>query len=163
MSQTSTQRPHLPPRTRCPSPCTAGLPFGRLIVRACVVKALISPFPSGSQTSFRLLAPTKILSFVTATSLWDFGLKVKSHQTTSVYVFHAFDRPSLLDPHLLTVGQLQWMDYELFLPALGPLFLSNNLPIPTVDRIIKEAQKDLYFPSDSLSTHLHIAYASKCF
>ena len=55
------------------------------------------------------------------------------------------------------------MDYELFLPALGPLFLSNNLPIPTVDRIIKEAQKDLYFPSDSLSTHLHIAYASKCF
>lgn len=67
------------------------------------------------------------------------------------------------DPHLLTVGQLQWMDYELFLPALSPLFLSNNLPIPTVDRIIKEAQQDLYFPSDSLSTHLHIVYATKCF
>jgi len=141
----------------------AGLPFGKLIARACAVKALTSPFPSGSQTSLWLLAPTKILSFVTATFLWDFGLKVRSHRTTSIYAFHAFDRPCLLDPHLLTVGQLQWMDYELFLPALSPLFLSNNLPIPTVDRIIKEAQQDLYFPSDSLSTHLHIVYASKCF
>jgi hypothetical protein len=69
----------------------------------------------------------------------------------------------LLDPSLLTVGQLQWMDYELFLPALRPLFLSNGLPPSLVDRLIKEAQQDLYYPTFSPYTTLHIAYASKCF
>ncbi|KAF9464756.1 S-adenosyl-L-methionine-dependent methyltransferase [Collybia nuda] len=65
------------------------------------------------------------------------------------------------DPHLLTVGQLQWMDYELFLPALRPLFLSFGMPQSTVHRIIADAQQDLYHPSVPLSARLHIVYASK--
>ncbi|KIM49057.1 hypothetical protein M413DRAFT_406168 [Hebeloma cylindrosporum] len=67
------------------------------------------------------------------------------------------------DPHLLSAGQLQWMDYELFLPALRPLFLCNGLPPSTVDRLIQDAQHDLYHPSFPPSTLLHIAYASKCY
>lgn len=66
------------------------------------------------------------------------------------------------DPHLLTTGQLQWMDYELFLPALKPLFLSLGMPETKVDRIIADAQQDLYYPSVPPSAHLHIVYASKC-
>ncbi|KAF9483753.1 S-adenosyl-L-methionine-dependent methyltransferase [Pholiota conissans] len=67
------------------------------------------------------------------------------------------------DPHLLSAGQLQWMDYELLLPALRPLFLCNGLPPSIVDRLIQDAQHDLYHPAYPLSTLLHIAYASKCF
>jgi hypothetical protein len=55
------------------------------------------------------------------------------------------------------------MDYELFLPALRPLFLCNGLPPSIVDRLIKEAQRDLYYPTFSPYTTLHIAYASKCY
>ncbi|KAF8163351.1 S-adenosyl-L-methionine-dependent methyltransferase [Crassisporium funariophilum] len=73
------------------------------------------------------------------------------------------DFVSYVDPNLLTVGQLQWMDYELFLPALRPLFLCNGLPPSTVERLVKEAQHDLYYPSFPPSTLLHIAYASKCY
>ncbi|KDR81663.1 hypothetical protein GALMADRAFT_263944 [Galerina marginata CBS 339.88] len=67
------------------------------------------------------------------------------------------------DPHLLTVGQLQWMDYELFLPALRPLFLCSGLPPSTVERLVRDAQHDLYHPSYPVSTLIHIAYASKCY
>jgi hypothetical protein len=82
-----------------------------------------------------------------------------------------YNQPTLLpflslcfsDPHLLSVGQLQWMDYELLLPALRPLFLCSGLPPSTVDRLIQDAQHDLYHPSFPASTLLHIAYASKCY
>lgn len=53
------------------------------------------------------------------------------------------------------------MDYELFLPALKPLFLSRGLPPSQVDRIIKLAQHELYYPSTCQSSRLHIVYASK--
>ncbi|KJA27349.1 hypothetical protein HYPSUDRAFT_198131 [Hypholoma sublateritium FD-334 SS-4] len=66
------------------------------------------------------------------------------------------------DPHLLSAGQLQWMDYELLLPALRPLLLCNGLPPSTVDRLIQDAQHDLYHPAFPPSTIIHIAYASKC-
>jgi len=66
------------------------------------------------------------------------------------------------DQNLLTVGQLQWMDYELFLPALKPLFFSSGLPEAKVERIISDAQRDLYYPSLPLSAQLHIVYATKC-
>ncbi|RDB21118.1 Secondary metabolism regulator LAE1 [Hypsizygus marmoreus] len=66
------------------------------------------------------------------------------------------------DPHLLTAGQLQWMDYELFLPALKPLFLSSGIAEAKVNRIIADAQQDLYYPSLSTSAQLHIVYGSKC-
>ncbi|TFK42529.1 S-adenosyl-L-methionine-dependent methyltransferase [Crucibulum laeve] len=69
------------------------------------------------------------------------------------------------DPNLLTVGQLQWMDYELFLPALRPMFLTAGLPESNVDRVISDAQHDLYssISSNSLSARLHVVYASKRF
>jgi hypothetical protein len=65
------------------------------------------------------------------------------------------------DENLLTVGQLQWMDYDLFLPALKPIFLTLGIPPSQVDRIIKDAQHDLYYPSTCQSNRLHIVYASK--
>jgi hypothetical protein len=59
------------------------------------------------------------------------------------------------------MGQLQWMDYELFLPAVEPLFLSAGLSESNVKRIIAGAQHDLYYTNARISTHLHIVYASK--
>jgi hypothetical protein len=70
-------------------------------------------------------------------------------------------RISRADLHLLTIGQLQWMDYELLLPALKPFFLSAGLSENNVSRIIADAQHDLYYPAAPISTHLHIVYASK--
>ncbi|KAF6765257.1 S-adenosyl-L-methionine-dependent methyltransferase [Ephemerocybe angulata] len=65
------------------------------------------------------------------------------------------------DPTLLTIGQLQWMDYELLIPALLNLFLSQGIPQEEVDVIIGQAQHDLYYPTVPLMAHIHIAYASK--
>ncbi|KAF9265442.1 S-adenosyl-L-methionine-dependent methyltransferase [Marasmius fiardii PR-910] len=65
------------------------------------------------------------------------------------------------DPSMLTVGQLQWMDYELLLPALKPLFLSVGLPETHVRTLIGNAQRDLYHPTLNLSAHIHIVYATK--
>jgi hypothetical protein len=79
-----------------------------------------------------------------------------------VFIFLIVTTEVVADPHLLTVGQLQWMDYELFLPALKPFFLSAGIPESKVERIIADAQQDLYYPSIPPSTHLHIVYASKC-
>ncbi|KAF8746146.1 hypothetical protein AX14_000191 [Amanita brunnescens Koide BX004] len=65
------------------------------------------------------------------------------------------------DEHQLTVGQLQWLDYDLFIPALKPFFLSMDLPESNVDRILKDAQRDLYYPSTPFFTLIHIVYALK--
>ncbi|KAF5315720.1 hypothetical protein D9611_004747 [Ephemerocybe angulata] len=65
------------------------------------------------------------------------------------------------DPTLLTIGQLQWMDYELLIPALLNLFVSQGIPQEEVDVIIGQAQHDLYYPTVPLMAHIHIAYASK--
>ena len=78
-----------------------------------------------------------------------------------LYISH-LNLYSATDPHLLSAGQLQWMDYELLLPALRPLLLCNGLPPSTVDRLIQDAQHDLYPPAFPPSTIIHIAYASKC-
>ncbi|KAF5330891.1 hypothetical protein D9619_005636 [Psilocybe cf. subviscida] len=65
------------------------------------------------------------------------------------------------DPHLLSAGQLQWTDYELLLPALRPLFLQHGLSPTNVDRLIQDAQHDLYHPAYPPSTRIHVAYANK--
>ncbi|KAK2466867.1 hypothetical protein APHAL10511_001125 [Amanita phalloides] len=65
------------------------------------------------------------------------------------------------DEHQLSVGQLQWLDYDLFIPALKPLFLSTGVPESSVDRVIKEAQRDLYYPSTPYFTLIHVVYAVK--
>lgn len=67
----------------------------------------------------------------------------------------------LIDPILLTVGQLQWMDYDLFIPALKPLFLYSGLPETTVRTLIREAQQELYRPIVNLSARINIVHASK--
>ncbi|KAK1228422.1 hypothetical protein PQX77_008560 [Marasmius sp. AFHP31] len=66
-----------------------------------------------------------------------------------------------VDSNNLTVGQLQWMQYEHLLPALKPLFLSMGLPETYVRALIGNAQQDLYDPLLNLSTHIHIVYATK--
>jgi len=53
------------------------------------------------------------------------------------------------------------MDFDLLIPALRPLFLNSGLPPSRVDRLIKDAQHDLYHPSYPTSTKLHIVYANK--
>ncbi|KAJ7097875.1 S-adenosyl-L-methionine-dependent methyltransferase [Mycena belliarum] len=63
------------------------------------------------------------------------------------------------DPRILTVGQLQWMAYDLLLPGLKPMFLHLGLREARVDRIIKDAQQDLYHTEYRLTSHLHVVYA----
>ncbi|KAK0197041.1 S-adenosyl-L-methionine-dependent methyltransferase, partial [Armillaria mellea] len=65
------------------------------------------------------------------------------------------------EPLSLTVGQLQWMDYELLLPALRPFFLTVGLPETKVRSLIADAQQDLYHPSVHLSCLTYIVHASK--
>lgn len=65
------------------------------------------------------------------------------------------------DRRVLTVGQLQWMAHDLLLPALKPMFMHVGLLESRVDRMIKEAQKDLYSGDFELSGRLHIAYATR--
>ncbi|KAF9501017.1 S-adenosyl-L-methionine-dependent methyltransferase [Pleurotus eryngii] len=65
------------------------------------------------------------------------------------------------DPLLLTVGQLAWMDCDLLIPALKPLFLHAGLPESKVTKLIKEAQQDLYYPLLQISCKYHIVHAFK--
>ncbi|KAJ7783141.1 S-adenosyl-L-methionine-dependent methyltransferase [Mycena metata] len=62
---------------------------------------------------------------------------------------------------LLTVGQLQWMAYDLLLPALKPMFLNVGISEGSVDQIVKDAQQDLYYTKFKLSSRLHIVYARR--
>lgn len=66
------------------------------------------------------------------------------------------------DEQQLTVGQLQWLDYDLFIPALRPFLLLSGIPESNVDRIITEAQRDLYYPAAPLYALVHVVYAEKC-
>ncbi|KAK7020569.1 secondary metabolism regulator LAE1 [Favolaschia claudopus] len=64
---------------------------------------------------------------------------------------------------VLTVGELQWMAYDLLIPALKPMLLILGLLESRVDRIIQEAQADLYYTNTDLklSSHLHILHARR--
>jgi hypothetical protein len=90
-------------------------------------------------------------------SLWDFGRKVSSIPIELLN--RTIDQ--IKDEHQLTVGQLQWLDYDLFLPALKPFFLSTGVSESNVDRILQEAQRDLYYPSTPYSSLIHVVYAVK--
>ncbi|KAJ7668584.1 S-adenosyl-L-methionine-dependent methyltransferase [Mycena polygramma] len=65
------------------------------------------------------------------------------------------------DPSVLTLGQLLWMSYDLLLPALKPMFIHLGLLESRADRIIKDAQSDLYFTEYELSSRLHVVYATR--
>ncbi|KAJ7829054.1 S-adenosyl-L-methionine-dependent methyltransferase [Mycena leptocephala] len=64
---------------------------------------------------------------------------------------------------LLTMGQLQWMEYDLLLPSLKPMFLHLGLLESEVDQIIEDAQRDLYHGHFELSSRIRIAHATKRF
>ncbi|KIY43367.1 S-adenosyl-L-methionine-dependent methyltransferase [Fistulina hepatica ATCC 64428] len=66
------------------------------------------------------------------------------------------------DPHSLTVGQLQWMDYELLLPGLRPILVEVGRYSDVEARtLILNAQENLYRSEHPLSTRIHIVYAIK--
>lgn len=67
-----------------------------------------------------------------------------------------------LDPVLLTIGQLAWMNYDSLLMSLRPLLLEHSaLPLERVDQIVADAQADLYYPEVRPNVCLHIVYAIK--
>ncbi|KAI6045759.1 S-adenosyl-L-methionine-dependent methyltransferase [Pisolithus marmoratus] len=65
------------------------------------------------------------------------------------------------DPVALTIGQLAWMNYDIMLPALKPLFLSAGMKDWEAKKLIEEAHQDLYYPLVRPSTRLHIVHAIK--
>jgi len=66
------------------------------------------------------------------------------------------------DPILLTIGQLAWMNYDILLMSLRPLLLEHsNLPLEQVDKLIADAQADLYYPEVRPNICLHIVFALK--
>jgi hypothetical protein len=64
-----------------------------------------------------------------------------------------------IDPVALSIGQLAWMNYDIMLPALKPLFLSTGMKEWEAKKLIEEAHQDLYYPLVRPSTRLHIVYA----
>ena len=68
---------------------------------------------------------------------------------------------SLLDPGLLTVGQYAWMEHDLFLLAVRPLFLSYGLSEFRVKILIEDAQQDLYYPLIRPYSCVHVTHARK--
>jgi len=71
-----------------------------------------------------------------------------------------------IDADQLTMGQLQWMDYEALLPAARPLFKTAGLMEERVARVISEAQEILYRPNFQngalrLYTRIYVVYANK--
>lgn len=66
-----------------------------------------------------------------------------------------------LDPVALSIGQLAWMNYDILLPALKPLFMSVGMRDWEARKLIEEAHQDLYYPLVRPSTRLHIVHAVK--
>ncbi|VDB83046.1 unnamed protein product [Peniophora sp. CBMAI 1063] len=65
------------------------------------------------------------------------------------------------DSTLLTVGQLAWTNFDLLMIAVKTLLLSSGIPEDVVQRLIKDAQADLYQPLRNISTRLHLVHAIK--
>ncbi|KAG1756702.1 S-adenosyl-L-methionine-dependent methyltransferase [Suillus paluster] len=64
-------------------------------------------------------------------------------------------------PVALSIGQLAWMNYDMMLPAMKPLFLSAGMRDWEAKKLIEEAHQDLYYPLVRASTRLHIVHATK--
>ncbi|KAG1827210.1 S-adenosyl-L-methionine-dependent methyltransferase [Suillus subaureus] len=65
------------------------------------------------------------------------------------------------DPVALSIGQLAWMNYDIMLPAMKPLFLSAGMRDWEARKLIEEAHQDLYYPLVRASSRLHIVHAVK--
>lgn len=70
---------------------------------------------------------------------------------------------TILDRRSLTIGELQWMAYDLLLPALRPMFLNCGLNKSRTDELIKNATVDLYHGNTifELSSRLYIVNAKR--
>jgi len=66
-----------------------------------------------------------------------------------------------VDPALLTVGQLAWMESDLLILAVRPLLLSSGLSEKEVKVLTEAAQRDLYFPLVHIENRLHVVHAIK--
>ena len=63
-----------------------------------------------------------------------------------------------------TMGNLAWMDSEFFLPATKPFFISSGLPEADAQKLIADAQRDLYSADPErvrLYSCMHWVYARK--
>jgi hypothetical protein len=68
---------------------------------------------------------------------------------------------SALDPTLLTVGQLAWMESDLLILAIRPLLLASGLEEKEVKKLTEAAQRDLYYPLVHIENRLHVVHAIK--
>lgn len=135
----------------------SGLPFGKHIVAVWRGRILMLRSPKDWRICSLQRVRLKTLWNETAISQSVSGLKVG----VLSFWFLDFLADLNLDPHLLSVGQLQWLDYDLLLPALRPMFLFHGLTENQVRSLITGAQRDLYHPVAELSTHINIVHASK--
>jgi len=65
------------------------------------------------------------------------------------------------DPVALSIGQLAWMDFDIMLPAMKPLFIASGMREWEAKKLIEDAHQDLYYPLVRASTRLHIVHAFK--
>lgn len=92
------------------------------------------------------------------TSLLAFGQKVHFWFTC----VRTFDLMIVIvDPTLLTVGQLAWMESDLLILAIRPLLLASGLEEKKVKTLTEAAQRDLYYPLVHIENRLHVVHAIK--
>ena len=72
-----------------------------------------------------------------------------------------FDFSFIVDPTLLTVGQLAWMESDLLILANRPLLLESGLDEKEVKMLTEAAQRDLYYPLVHIENRLHVVHAVK--
>ena len=90
------------------------------------------------------------------TSPLAFGQKVRTSALTC-----NFDFIFIIDPTLLTVGQLAWMESDLLILAIRPLLLASGLGENKVKMLTEAAQRELYYPLVHIENRLHVVHAVK--
>lgn len=86
-----------------------------------------------------------------------FGQKVRFRFTC----VRNFDLIVIVDPTLLTVGQLAWMESDLLILAIRPLLLASGLEEKRVKMLTEAAQRELYYPLVHIENRLHVVHAIK--
>jgi hypothetical protein len=87
------------------------------------------------------------------------GQKVRAHLPW-LRIHERYVIPAL-DPTLLTVGQLAWMESDLLILAIRPLLLASGLEEKEVKSLTEAAQRDLYYPLVHIENRVHVVHAIK--